>query len=179
MVNTKRIRLFENDVTITGKHYTYIKFLVSDAQLFDDYIDVYLCGAVVGYLYNTKSDKDNSLRATGKIYADAFSNHREDCMFLYRLITLLDNEELDNEERVNRAFRYDGDNTKEEVVKECVENFNAYVRGGIECMYKDFTTGCTNRDDYIVNSIKIAKKFKDELSDDMSYEERLKQEMMK
>ena len=35
-----KTRLFENDVTIVGKHATHLKFLVNDAKLYDDYIDV-------------------------------------------------------------------------------------------------------------------------------------------
>ena len=32
------IRIFENDLTIIGKHATYLKFLVNEAKLYDTYI---------------------------------------------------------------------------------------------------------------------------------------------
>lgn len=179
MADNNRVRLFENTITITGKHATYIKFLVNEAEIFDKYIDVYLCGAVVGYLYKVKAQRDNTSTDRGRIEADALATHKQDCMFLYRLITLLDSSGLDSEEQVNRAFRYDSDIEKEETVKECMENFNAYVRGGIERMYRDFTAGCINKDDYVRNSLLIAKNFKDELSNEVSYEERLKEEILK
>ena len=54
-MSDNRIRLFEGDVLLRGKHSAYVKFLVNDAKIFDKYIDVYLCGAVVGYLYSVKA----------------------------------------------------------------------------------------------------------------------------
>ena len=56
-MSDNRIRLFEGDVLLRGKHSAYVKFLVNDAKIFDKYIDVYLCGAVVGYLYNVKAPR--------------------------------------------------------------------------------------------------------------------------
>lgn len=73
----KKVRLFENDMTFTGKHATYMKYLVNEAQLYDDYIDVYMNAAVFGYLYCEKRDKDNDSTDRARIYADAFSNHRD------------------------------------------------------------------------------------------------------
>ena len=52
-----KTRLFENDLTITGKHATHLKFLVNDARLFDDYIDVYMNAAVFGYLLKLPTPK--------------------------------------------------------------------------------------------------------------------------
>lgn len=168
----KKVRLFENDVTITGKHATYIKFLVNEAKLYNDYIDVYINGAVFGYLYSVKADKDNESSDRARIYADTFSNHRDDCMFLYRLIMLLDDKDIDTEERLNRAFRYDADPNKSDIVQECVDTFNAYMRGGVEYMYNTFTAGCTSRDDYIRRSAEVSKKFKEEI-EGVSYEDKI------
>lgn len=177
-MSDNRIRLFEGDVLLRGKHSAYVKFLVNDAKIFDKYIDVYLCGAVVGYLYNVKAPRDNSIQDTGKIYADTLSKHKQDRMFLYRLITLLDGAKSDEKECINRAFRYDTDNGKAEETMECLERFNAYARGGIEKLYEDLKSGATNRRDYIKNSIDYAKKFKDELDDSgVSYKEKLKREI--
>ena len=51
-----KVRLFENDLTITGKHATYIKFLINDAKLYDDYIDVY----IIGDVYDSSFNKDEA-----------------------------------------------------------------------------------------------------------------------
>ncbi|MDE7308451.1 MAG: hypothetical protein K2N61_07280 [Lachnospiraceae bacterium] len=169
----KKVRLFENDMTFTGKHATYMKYLVNEAQLYDDYIDVYMNAAVFGYLYCEKRDKDNDSTDRARIYADAFSNHRDECVFLYRIITLLDDRDMEIEERLNRAFRCDAESNKQDIVQECLDSFNSYVRGGIEYMYKQFTTGCTSKDDYIRQSYEVSRKFKESL-EGVSYEDKIK-----
>ena len=57
--------MFENDLTLTGKHATYVKYLVNDAKLYKRYIDVYMNGAVFGLLHNRTApiDKDSTDRA--------------------------------------------------------------------------------------------------------------------
>ena len=168
-----KTRLFENDVTITGKHATHLKFLVNDAKLYNDYIDVYMNAAVFGYMYSKKDDRDNESTDRARIYADAFSNHRTECVFLFRLITLLDDENITTEERLDRAFRYDANPEKEVELQKCIEKFNGYVRGGIEYMYNLFTTGCTSRDDYIRATFEATRNYKDSI-DGVSYEEKIK-----
>ena len=168
-----KTRLFENDITITGKHATHLKFLVNDAKLYNDYIDVYMNAAVFGYMYSKKDDRDNESTDRARIYADAFSNHRTECVFLFRLITLLDDENITTEERLDRAFRYDANPEKEEELQKCIEKFNGYVRGGIEYMYNLFTTGCTSRDDYIRATFEATRNYKDSI-DGVSYEEKIK-----
>ncbi len=168
-----RLRLFENDITITGKHATHLKFLVNDAKLYNDYIDVYMNAAVFGYLYSKKDDRDNESTDRARIYADAFSTHRTECVFLYRLITLLDDENITIEERLDRAFRLDANMEKEDDLQRCIDTFNDYVRGGIEYMYNLFTTGCTSKDDYIRASFEATRNFKDSI-DGVSYEDKIK-----
>lgn len=168
-----KTRLFENDVTITGKHATHLKFLVNDAKLYNDYIDVYMNAAVFGYMYSKKDDRDNESTDRARIYADAFSNHRTECVFLFRLITLLDDENITTEERLDRAFRYDANPEKEEELQKCIDTFNAYVRGGIEYMYNLFTTGCTSKDDYIRATFEATRNYKDSI-DGVSYEDKIK-----
>lgn len=168
-----KVRLFENDVTITGRHATHLKFLVNDAKLYDDYIDVYMNAAVLGYMYSKKEERDNESSDRARIYADAFSNHRSECLFLYRLITLLDDDDISTEERLDRAFRYDANPEKETELQKCIDNFNSYVRGGIEYMYSLFTTGCTSRDDYIRAAFNAIRTYKDSI-DGVSYEDKIK-----
>ena len=168
-----KIRLFENDVTIVGKHATHLKFLVNNAKIYHDYIDVYMNAAVFGYMYSKKEARDNESTDRARIYADAFSNHRDECVFLYRLIILLDDDNITTEERLDRAFRYDSNPDKEQELQTCVDTFNAYVRGGIEYMYTLFTTGCTSKEDYIRASFEAVRNFKDSI-DGVSYEDKIK-----
>ena len=96
--------MFENDYNITGKHATYLKFLAAKnsggkdadeaspaaARLFERYIDVYMNAAIWGLLYNRTAPKDNESDDRARIYADAYANERDNCVFLYRMVMLLD-----------------------------------------------------------------------------------------
>lgn len=178
--------MFENDYTINGKHATYLKFLAKKnsrddqgpdnptaARLFERYIDVYMNAAIWGLLYSRMADRDNTSDDRARIYADAFSNERENCVFLYRMVILLDKSvDLSPEERVDRAFRYDTQPEKAEQFKQNMDVFNAYVRGGIELMYEQFTDGCTTRDDYLNKTYEVMTTFKKEL-EGISYADEL------
>lgn len=99
-----------------------------------------------------------------KEYADAFANERENCIFLYRMVMLLDKTiELSPEERVDRAFRYDTLPEKVEEFRKNLELFHDYVRGGIEVMYEQFTDGCQTQDDYLSKTYEVMTTFKKEL----------------
>lgn len=169
--------MFENDYTITGKHATYLKFLAKknssddestdnliSAKLFERYIDVYMNAAVFGLLYNRTAERDTISKDRARIYANAFAQERENCIFLYRMVMLLDKTtEHNSEERIDMAFRYDTQPDKAEELKKNMELFNAYVRGGIEVMYKKFTDGCQTQDDYLNKTYEVITTFKEEI----------------
>lgn len=178
--------MFENDYTLNGKHATYLKFLaiknskddgdtagVASAKIFERYIDVYMNAAIWGLLYNRTAKRDSSSDDRARIYADAFANERDNCMFLYRMVMLLDKTtELSPKDRVDRAFRYDTQPEKAEMFKNNMELFNDYVRGGIELMYAQFTDGCTTRDDYLNKIHEVLTTFKKEI-EGISYADEL------
>lgn len=178
--------MFENDYTITGKHATYLKFLAAKnakdddtvekghfARLFERYIDVYMNAVIWGLLYSRIVKKDTSSDDRARIYADAFANERDNCVFLYRMVMLLDKSvDLSPEERVDRAFRYDTLPEKADEFKQNMELFHDYVRGGIELLYEQFTDGCITRDDYLTKTYEVMTTFKKEL-DGISYEDEL------
>lgn len=179
--------MFENDYTITGKHATYLKFLAAknsgpkdndeasptSAKIFERYIDVYMNAAIWGLLYKRTAPRDTSSDDRARIYADAYANERENCVFLYRMVLLLDKTtQLDPSERVDRAFRYDTQEDKKEEFAANMELFHSYVRGGIEEMYEQFTGGCSTRDDYMNKVYEIMTAFKQEISG-ISYEDEL------
>lgn len=168
-----KTRLFENDLTITGKHATYLKFLVNDAKIFKDYIDVYMNAAVLGFIYGKHEERDSDSSDRARIYADAFVSHRNDCIFIYRLIILLEDRDMSIDERLDCAFRLDANPDKEAELQANLDVFNSYVRGGIEYMYSIFTEHCTSRDDYIRTTYEVIRDFKDSI-DGVSYEEKIK-----
>ena len=178
--------MFEKDYTINGKHATYLKFLArknsqddqspdnpAAARLFERYIDVYMNAAVFGLLYNRTAKRDTTSNDRARIYADAFIKERENCIFLYRMVMLLDKStDLTPEERIDRTFRYDSQPEKVEDFHKNMELFHDYVRGGIEAMYEQFTDGCHTQDDYLDKTYEVMTTFKKEL-EGISYADEL------
>lgn len=164
--------MFENDYNISGKHATYLKFLAAknakeeapNAGIFERYIDVYMNAAVFGLMYSRRAEVDTNSDDRARIYADAFARERENCMFLYRLVMLLDKSgDISDKQRIDRAFRYDSVANDNEQLKKNLELFHSYVRGGIEYMYEQFTDGCHTREDYVVKTHEFMTNFKNEL----------------
>lgn len=175
-MSNDRPRLFENDYTINGEHATRLKFLAKKnarddnepddpqaAKIFERYIDVYMNAAIWGIRHRRRAATRPS-KDTASIRADTFNRERENCIFLYRLVMLLDNSEnLPSTERVDRAFRYDTLPDKADELKKNLELFHDYVRGGIDLMYEQFTDGCQTREDYLEKTFNVMTEFKAEL----------------
>ncbi len=178
--------MFENDYTINGKHATYLKFLAKKnskddqsaeekggSKLFERYIDVYMNAAIWGLLYSRTAKRDTGSEDRARIYADAFAKERENCVFLYRMVMLLDKTtNLSPEDRVDRAFRYDTLPEKKDEFQKNMELFHDYVRGGIELMYEKFTDGCTTQDDYLNRTYEVMSAFKKEI-EGISYDDEI------
>jgi len=180
--------MFDKSYDITGKHALYTRFLSRDFQnrdkggvfgsygIFERYLDVYLNGAIFGLLYNRAAEKDSSTEEA-QIPASAFNTSRSDCMLLYRLVMLLEQTtSVTLEERIDRAFRDDADESKIEKIAANMNLFHSYVLGGIEVLYEKFSEGCTTPDDYLERVFIMMKDFKDELQG-IPYEEKLAQLM--
>jgi hypothetical protein len=180
--------MFDKSYDITGKHALYTRFLSRDFQnrdkggvfgsygIFERYLDVYLNGAIFGLLYNRTAEKDSSTEEA-QIPASAFNTSRSDCMLLYRLVMLLEQTtSVTLEERIDRAFRDDADESKSEKIAANMNLFHSYVLGGIEVLYEKFSEGCTTPDDYLERVFILMKDFKDELQG-IPYEEKLAQLM--
>jgi hypothetical protein len=165
--------MFDSDIKVIGKHATYIKFLSKKttelnkdfvgAEVFRRYIDVYIAGAVLGILKKRKADIDNTPNGdSAMIFASAVINEQSNLKFLYRMILLLDDASLSNDDRVDLAFRNDTDNEK---LKAGMEVFNSYARGGIEWLYEKFTDGATTKEDYLQKIAEIVNEFKQDFSE--------------
>ncbi|PFL68551.1 hypothetical protein COJ36_07095 [Priestia megaterium] len=167
--------MFENDLTIVGKHATYTRFLVNEVSVFKRYIDVYMNGAIFGFLYGRKSEKDKESSDRANILAGAFITEKTRCDFIYRLIMLLDEtSNLTVEQRIDRAFRDDAQNNKSESQIANMEMFNSYVLGGIEVLYEKFTEDCTTKEDYIDKIHEIVSNFKEEI-EGVEYNDKIKE----
>ena len=161
--------MFDNDIKITGKHASYLKFLTKkstelkkdakSAEIFKRYIDVYMAGIIVGAVKNRKADTDNSIDDSANLLASAVIGEQDRLKFLYRLVLLTDNPAISIEDRIDNAFRYDGDADK---VKEGMTIINSYARGGIEWLYEKFNDGVTTQEDYYRVVYELTKEYSED-----------------
>ena len=165
--------MFEKDIIITGTHASYIKEMMEVAGLFARNLDIYMLPAIMGFLNNRKGQKNNEGGEKSTIQAQQLSNVKEDCELIYRLIILLDGDDIDKDERLNRAFRYDSDVEKKKEFDNAMEIYNEYVLGGIEYMYETFVAGCVEVDDYTTKIFEAASDFQDEINE-LDYSEEVK-----
>ncbi len=165
--------MFEKDIIITGTHASYIKEMKEVAGLFARNLDIYMLAPIMGFLNNRKGQKNNEGGEKSTIQAQQLSNVKEDCELIYRLIILLDGDDIDKDERLNRAFRYDSDVEKKKEFDNAMEFYNEYVLGGIEYMYETFVAGCVEVDDYTTKIFEAASDFQDEINE-LDYSEEVK-----
>ena len=165
--------MFEKDIIITGTHASYIKEMKEVAGLFARNLDIYMLAPIMGFLNNRKGQKNNEGGEKSTIQAQQLSNVKEDCELIYRLIILLDGDDIDKDERLNRAFRYDSDVERKKEFENAMEIYNEYVLGGIEYMHETFVAGCVEVDDYTTKIFEAASDFQDEINE-LDYSEEVK-----
>lgn len=163
--------LFRNQVRFFGKHGVYAEELSPDnafkndetkpdairfKRLFNRIIDVYMIGALVGFVYKEKAPQDGN-EQTKNIMGETLSGEHDRMMFTYQLIMLLDKDsEPDLNERIRRAFSSD-----EEVQNKGFALFNDYARGGIERLHTELIEGAATADDLTRNLMDFMDDFHD------------------
>lgn len=154
-----------NGYKFRGKHATYAKFLATDKgserkdglNIFNRILDVYMISAIVGLIYDRRSQIDNSVKDSSDIEAQQMYKEQEKLMYIYRLILLLDTSTgLTEQERINRAFKTDDD---ENQIKKNLELFNSYVLGGVEHLYDVFSNSYGNEDDIMNEMLSFVETF--------------------
>lgn len=167
--------LFEKNITITGKHATYLKFLSAKTELlnknakvagvFDRNIDVFMIAPLFGLLYEMKSPEDKSSDDKSNILVEQLVREKEKIDFVYRLINLADKSQgLTSDEKIDSVFRKSGNE----------QLFFDYFRGGLEYLYDFFSRDTATKIDYYEKMVELVNNFNDDFNDDVSYEERLK-----
>lgn len=113
--------------------------------IFRRYIDILMCGALVGFKYNRKKkespltkDDDNSEKPVdATIPIKTVLDERENLLRVYRLIMLNeDDRNLPVETRIDNAFRYSDDEDKR--VIENIELMMSYAYGGVDILFDRF-----------------------------------------
>ena len=148
--------MFDKEYSFKGSHAQKVVALTAKfnntTSVFKTNIDVFITAAIVGYLFQKKSEPNNIKDKEGKqqstkIFLDAFKSHQTDLYFVYRLIILSDkNYEPDFEQRINKAFKYFYEKENESDFK----LFEQYVLGGIDILHKKIIEDASNTNDYVM-----------------------------
>ncbi len=148
--------MFDKEYSFRGRHAERVTKLTAEFdkdgnKLFARNYDVYLIAPIVGFLYGIKAEVDQEserdIKPT-KIFPDILMKNKDDLLFNYRLIMLLDkNNEPDFEERVNKAFRYYG--SDKAIDDELL--YEQYVRGGVDKIYEKIFDNAQGPEDYLEN----------------------------
>lgn len=164
--------MFREDEKLYGKHAYYLQKLsprskeYAKVKLFNRYIDVYMIGAVLGYINGIKEERDRTSEYKSEeanIPLTTILNEEDNIMMIYRTILLLENKDvMSEEERMERAFKDDLFEDRSESKKENDELFDSYVRGGISYLYEKLYNETLNLDDRIERIQKFVKEFHDE-----------------
>jgi phosphoglycolate phosphatase-like HAD superfamily hydrolase len=152
--------MFKQDYSFRGTHAEKVKALVTykfdkEHTLFSRNMDVYMLAPIVGFLYNRKADLDRTNTNTTNILAAIMIQYSQELLFNYRLIMLLDSEYEPNvENRMNKAFR---DYAKD--IPEDIEEYEKFVRGGVDVLYEKLFTEAAKEEDYIRNLYEFMEDF--------------------
>ena len=86
--------MFDKEYSFKGSHAEKVSKLTAKfdetTSLFERNFDVYMMAPIVGFLYGRKADLDKNSNETTKIFPDILMREKDNLMFNYRLIMLLD-----------------------------------------------------------------------------------------
>jgi len=146
------MKMFDKEYTFRGTHAEKVlrlrgQFDEQKNQIFASNYRVYMLAPIVGFLFQATGERNSDGRET-KIFPNELYQIRDDLMFTYRLIMLLDKKHEPNfEERVDKAFRYYGSDK----AAGDMERFESYVLGGVDKLYEKIMEGAQNPEDYLKN----------------------------
>lgn len=130
--------IFDHEYFFHGRHAQELIKLTSQfgdsssMKLFQRNVDIFMVAPVVGFIYGRRADYDSSDVERTINFAQMVSL-KNDIIFNYRLIMLLDKEyEPDSEKRLDKAFRFYGTDK----AKDDEKRFEEYMRGGIDVLYE-------------------------------------------
>ena len=162
--------MFDKAINLKGKHGEYVRMLAkgiqnleSDKSIFRTNIGLYKTAVVVGVLFNKKAKEEKSNEFDTKIMPETVIKHQDDLKYLFRLVMLTCPDNIDNEKRIDRAFRYVYDEKDVEEIKEdekeALKLFEAYALGGIEKLYQEVYKGDVTGEKYLENIFEFIDEF--------------------
>lgn len=151
--------LFEKEFEFIGKHAIYCRMLRDDIRLFPTYREVYLYSTLIGFLHGKRAERDiNNKEQKASILPSELAKQKAKLKTLYKFIMLLHDEpNFTIEDYKVRTFKYESEEDSEKL-KETMEIFNSYARGGVELLYEKFT-GCDSKKATVKRLHEILEEF--------------------
>ena len=175
--------MFDKNLSFSGRHADRLRKLApskiageqADQRLtiFGSYVEVLPIAALVGFHWQRCCESDHQQNITDtNILLEQVNRVRDELEFEYRLIMLLhDKKHIAREERLNRAFRYDGN---EEKRKAGDEVFFGYIRGGIDILYEKILGDSTSTDEDLLHLDEFLLEFHSMRGKDISMDDILR-----
>lgn len=153
--------MFDKDYSFHGRHAERAKALTKSFDedgnaFFKSNVEVYLLAPIVGFIYERKADRDNSVSEKANIQLGQINTRIDDFQFHYRLIMLMDKKNEPNLDfRVDKAFRHYG--TPEAEMDEIL--YEKYVMGGIDVLYENLIEPTKGAQDFVYNLFRFMEDF--------------------
>ena len=153
--------MFDKDYNFRGSHADKVRFLCEEIEpgkrdfgkftIFNRYVDVFICGAIVGFIHNRQGTSDSdSKENVATIPMKTMIGEQRNLSFIFKSIILCDGikdvDSLSNEELKNRmddAFRF-GEGTDR--FEANWKRFESFVLGGVDYLYDKFKEVKTRED---------------------------------
>lgn len=154
-----------------GKHAGYVVKLTSkidtrtEFKIFRRNIDVLIFAPIVGMIYGRKSKIDHASDITERdINYEQLTRESSTLNYNKELVLLLNKkDQIEVDERINKAFRYIYDNREDykEKKKLCESEYMEYILGGVEVLYEKLMEDAKTIEDYIDNMFNFIKEIKE------------------
>lgn len=122
---------FSTDIIIKGKKAEKYQELKNKYSF--DLVDIYMMSGVLGFINNRKDVQDNDNTVTANLPRNVLQNRSDKIDFLYQVVTLSEEIDLDAEKAMKLAFEENSITNPKKMYKR--ELFDDYAMGGIDILY--------------------------------------------
>lgn len=147
-------KFFKKEYFFYGSHALKVKKLKSPfGEEVTINAEILLNAMIVGFLYNRKAPLDKSIDENTKVQGDKIFTMDQEMKFIFRIIMLLDEEyEPDKEKRIDKAFRYLGEDEND------IKLVESYIRGGVDVLYEQLLENTQDKMGYVANLIDFVER---------------------
>lgn len=157
--------MFTNNISLYGI-YGETADKLKEEGLFERIIDVYICGAAVGLIYDSSEELvEESTKNRVNIFAEQLNNEEKRLRYLASIAYLLENSndiasDADNDKLLKEAFG-DWYYPNKELSEIKYRILHKYALKGIKKLKDNVIKDSSNREEYFMNFEKFIKKLSD------------------